>query len=465
MKRLYSLSLLALLCLTGGRAWAQTTFSQGNFAYTVTSSSAKTVSVAMKNNTISGNVVIPSTVTYSGTTYTVTAVSDYGFNDARDITSVSIPGTVTSLGNRAFGDCHGLTKITFEESSQPLSIVCGYYGSFQSCDADKSVYAYRNLTPNEEYSPFYEVTSVTVGGKATTVANGLFKGQNKMTSITIGNSVTSIGKQAFYDCGDSEGVVELVLQIGNSVTKIDTDAFYSCESLRSLTLPSTMKLVDNCAFQYSGIYSIVIPAAVDSIGDRAFGDCHNLADIRIENCDRPLKMKEGYYGPFNYSDAEKTVYIGRDLKLTENGNPFINPTSVVFSDNVTTINKKLFYGSKTLTSITIGSGVTSIGDNAFYECGDDEGVYEMTLSMGKNVTSIGGNAFYSCEALKTVTLPSSLKLIGGSAFAGTGIYSISIPASVDSLGERTFGSCGNLASIRIENSNKELKMHNGYYGT
>ena len=465
MKRLYSLSLLALLCLTGGRAWAQTTFSQGNFAYTVTSSSAKTVSVAMKNNTISGDIVIPSTVTYSGNTYTVTSVSDYAFDNARDITSVSIPGTVTSLGKRAFGDCHGLANITFEESSQPLSIVCGYYGSFQYCDADKSVYAYRNLTPDDTYSPFYAVTSVTVGGKATTVTNNLFKGQDKLTSITIGGSVKSIGDGAFYDCGDNEGVLEMVLSLGNGVTSIGIDAFYSCEALKSVTLPSALTLINNNAFRYTGIYSLTIPASVDSLGEMAFSDCHNLASIRIEDSNKPLKMKEGYYCPFNFSDADKTVYIGRNLKLTEDGNPFINATSVVFGDNVTAINNKLLYGSKKLTNITIGSGVTTIGDGAFYHCGDDEGVYEMTLSMGKNVTSIGGNAFYSCEALKTVTLPSSLKLIGGSAFAGTGIYSISIPASVDSLGERTFGSCGNLASIRIENSNKELKMHNGYYGT
>jgi len=465
MKRLYSLSLLALLCLTGGRAWAQTTFSQGNFAYTVTSSSAKTVSVAMKNNTISGDIVIPSSVTYSGNTYTVTSVSDYAFSDARDITSVSIPGTVTSLGNRAFGDCHGLTKITFEESSQPLSIVCGYYGSFQYCDADKSVYAYRNLTPNEENSPFYEVTSVTVGGKATTVTSCLFKGQDKLTSITIGSSVKSIGNYAFNGCGDRDGVVELVLTLGNNVTSIGTGAFYGCEALKSLTLPSTMKLVDNCAFQYSGIYSLVIPAAVDSIGERAFGDCHNLADIHIENCDRPLKMKEGYYGPFNFSDADKTVYIGRNLKLTEDGNPFINATSVVFSNNVTAINKNLLYGSKKLTSITIGSGVTTIGDGAFYDCGDDEGVVELELSIGKNVTNIGMNAFYSCEALRSLTLPSTLKLVSGYAFSKTGISSIVIPAAVDSLGDRVFGECPNLASIHIENNSKELIMRNGYYGT
>ena len=239
MKRTLLFPLLAIFCLTGGSAWAQTTFTQGNLTYTVTSSSAKTVSVAMKNNTISGNVVIPSTVTYSGTTYTVTSVPDYAFSDARDITSVSIPGTVTSLGNRAFGDCHGLTKITFEESSQPLSMVCGYYGSFQFCDADKSVYAYRNLTPHEDSSPFYEVTSVTVGGKATSVTSCLFYGQEKLTSISSAQT-----ESTWYMVSSSPSI--MARNTGRTATTQSTMPRVNClvntgrkASRRSFTMPST----------------------------------------------------------------------------------------------------------------------------------------------------------------------------------------------------------------------------------
>ena len=153
------------------------------------------------------------------------------------------------------------------------------------------------------------------------------------------------------------------------------------------------------------------------------------------------------------------------MKLNDNTTTFDNTTSVVFSDNVTFINDRLFTGTKKLTSITIGNGVTTIGNAAFHDCGDDEGVYELVLTLGRNVTTINDEAFRSCEALKTLTLPATLKSIGNYAFESAGIYSLVIPAAAESLGERTFGSCGNLASIRIENSNKELKMHNGYYGT
>jgi len=464
MRRILHYSLLALFCLAGSSAWAQTSFVQGNLKYTITGSN--TVSVAKDGvHSLSGALTIPSTVTYSGKTYTVTLIPDYAF-ESLTITGVSIPGTVMSLGERAFGDCHSLGKITFEESTQPLTLVYGYYGSFQYCDADKQVIVKRNLTPSEG-CPFYDnVTSAVIGGKATTVANSLFYGQRKMTSISIGNSVTSIGNHAFAGCGDESGEVEMTLTLSENITTIGEGAFFNCPALKSLSLPSPLKLIGGSAFSYASITSIVIPESIDSIGESAFESCQKLTSIRIEDSDKPLRMKEGYYRPFHYCDAPKTVYLGRNLIQSEEGTPFeVDVTSVVFGDKVTTINPRMFWGNSKLTSVTIGKGVKTIGKNAFSDCGDDESVSTLTVTLGQNITRIGEEAFHSCEKLKAITLPSSLKLIEGYAFQSTGLSSIIIPASIDSLGDRAFGYCGNLTSIRIENKATALKMKNGYYGS
>ena len=443
--------MLTFFCLMAGSAWAQTSFVQGNLKYTITGSN--TVSVAKDGvHSLSGALTIPSSVTYNSTAYTVTAVSDYGFSDLT-ITAVTIPGTVTNLGERAFGDCHKLAKITFEESTQPLTLVYGYYGSFQYCDADKEVIVKRNLTPSEG-CPFYDnVTSAVIGGKATTVANSLFYGQRKMTSISIGNSVTSIGNYAFYDCGDGSGEVEMTLILSDNLTTIGENAFFSCEALKSLTLPSSLKLIGGSAFSSASIVSIVIPESIDSIGDSAFENCKKLTSIRIEDSEKPLRMKEGYYRPFHYCDAPKAVYLGRNLILTEDGTPFETAvTSVEIGDKVTTINPALFRWCDNLSSVSIGSGVTTIGESAFYDSGDADEVDEMIVTIGKNVTNIGENAFYSCDKLKAITLPASVKTVESNAFANTGLTDITIPATVDSLGQRAFGECGNLTNIRIENS-------------
>ena len=457
--------MLTFFCLMAGSAWAQTSFVQGNLKYTITGSN--TVSVAKDGvHSLSGALTIPSSVTYNGTAYTVTAVSDYGFGSLT-ITAVTIPGTVTNLGERAFGDCHKLAKITFEESTQPLTLVYGYYGSFQYCDADKEVIVNRNLTPSENSCPFYaNVTSAVVGGKATTVADYLFYGQGKMTSISIGNSVTSIGNYAFYDCGAPSDEIEMTLTLSDNLTTIGENAFFSCEALKSLTLPSSLKLIGGSAFSSASIASIVIPESVDSIGEHAFESCQKLTSIRIEDSDKPLRMREGYYRPFHYCGAAKTVYLGRNLILTENSTPFeTSITSVEIGDKVTVINPRMFADNTMLTSVTIGKGVKSIEYSAFYNCGNYETVSELTVSLGENTTRIGEDAFRYCTKLKSIALPASVKTIEGSAFSNTGFTSISIPATIDSLGQRAFGECGNLTNIRIENKTTALKMWNGYYGS
>ena len=466
MKKKFTLFIMMLAALLGSSsAWAQT-FIQGDMKYTVLDADAKTVSVAKANNDIAGDIVIPSTVTNGNVAYTVTTISEYAFENL-PITSVSIPGTVTSLADRAFGDCHSLGKITFEESTQPLTLVYGYYGSFQYCDADKQVIVKRNLTPSEG-CPFYDnVTSAVIGGKATTVANSLFYGQRKMTSISIGNSVTSIGNGAFAGCGDGNGEVEMTLTLSENITTIGEKAFFNCPALKSLALPSTLKLIGGEAFSYANIASLVIPESVDSIGEHAFENCKKLTSIRIEDSDKPLRMREGYNRPFHYCDAPKTVYLGRNLIQSEDGTPFETAvTSVEIGDKVTTINPSMFWGNSKLTSVTIGNGVKTIGSAAFRGAGNDEyTVGELSVTMGENVETICSEAFNSCPKLLSISLPSTLKLIEGYAFSGTGLGSITIPASVDSIGKRAFGSCDNLASIRFEDSDKPLKLINGYDGT
>ena len=110
MKKLLSLCLLLLTAIAG---WAQTTFTQGDFTYTVTDEDAKTVSIAeAEAATLTGAITIPSSVTYETVTYTVTSIADYGFGSNEDITEVTIPNTVTSIDEGAFYGCDGLTGIS-----------------------------------------------------------------------------------------------------------------------------------------------------------------------------------------------------------------------------------------------------------------------------------------------------------------------------------------------------------------
>ena len=396
MKKKLTLFIMMLAALlSSSSAWAQT-FIQGDMKYTVLDADAKTVSVAKANNDIAGYIEIPSTVANENVVYTVTEVAQSGFTSTA-ITGISIPATVMSIKKQAFQGCQDLCNINIEDSENELSLVSGYDGIFNWVNSEKTIYVGRDLVVTTGENPFYaNVVSVTFGDKVTSIAKRLFYDQNKLNNVVIGNGVKTIGSEAFRGAGDDENVGELSVTMGENVETIGANAF----DLYGISLPSTLKLIEGYAFSSSGLQSISIPASVDSLGYRAFGSCGNLTSIRIEDSDKPLKLINGYEGSFNYSQADKSVYVGRDLTFQAKGSLIsvgsANITSVEFGDKVTNINPQLFYDANKLNSLTIGKGVKTIGSEAFRGAGDDENVGELSVTMGENVETIGANAFDPC---------------------------------------------------------------------
>ena len=441
MKRLLFSFLFVLTAIAG---WAQTTFTQGDFTYTVTDEDAKTVSIAKAEaTTLTGALVIPTSVTESGETYAVTSIAESAFQ-GQSITSVTIPASVTNIGDWAFRDCNSLTNIRIEDSENALSMTAGYYSPFSSNNAytyitERSVYIGRNLTLSGESQVFDAITSVEFGPNVTTINSWLFYQAAKLSSVTIGNGVTTIGDYAFQEAGTS--VEEMVVTMGNGVTSIGENAFYYCSHLKAITLPSGLTEIKNNTFQATNLTSITIPASVTNIGDWAFRDCNSLTNIRIEDSENALSMIAGYYSPFSSNNAttyisERNVYIGRNLTLSETSSVFDGITSVEFGPNVTTISQSMFYQATNLSSATIGSGVTTIGDQAFL----------------------------GCSKLTSVNIREGVTRIGEQAFHSTGLTSVTIPASVMTIGNEAFNFINALESVTIADSETPLTLENNYYG-
>jgi len=196
---------------------------------------------------------IPASVTYSGTTYSVTSIGERAFRWCSSLTSVTIPNSVTSIGDEAFRFCSGLTSVTIPNSVTSI----GEY-AFSDCSS---------------------LTSVTIGNSVTSIGYAAFSGCSSLTSLTIPNSVTSIGNYAFSRC---IGLTSLT--IGNSVTSIGQYAFQSCSGLTSVTIPNSVTSIGEHAFQScSGLTSVTIPNSVTSIGDYAFYMCSSLTSVTIPN--------------------------------------------------------------------------------------------------------------------------------------------------------------------------------------
>ena len=174
----------------------------------------------------SGGVIIPETIAFDGTTYSVTSIGDGAFANHSGLTSVTIPNSVTSIGNYAFFNCSGLTSVTIPNSVTTIGEFAFAYCSgltsviFNAEKCTKMISAFSDCT---------NLTSLTIGDKVTIIPNFAFPHCSKLTSVTIPNSVTSIGDSAFNGCSGLSSVT-----IPNSVTSIGDSAFKDCSGLTKL---------------------------------------------------------------------------------------------------------------------------------------------------------------------------------------------------------------------------------------
>ncbi len=342
-------------------------------------------------------------------------------------TIFAIPNSVTSIGNYAFVGCDSLTSITI-----PDSVTSVGDSAFLSCTSLTSITIPDSVTSigTEALSCCTSLTSVMIGNSVTSVGEMTFYGCNSLTSITIPDSVTSIGNSAFSSCTSLTSVM-----IGNSVTSIGNRAFSGCNSLTSITIPDGVTSIGDSAFNNCGLTSITIPDSVTSIGAEAFRYCTSLTSITVDENNSKYKSIDGNL----YTKDGKTLVqyaIGKA------------DTSFVVPDSVTSIGNCAFYGCTSLTTITIPDSVTSIGDYAFYGC-----TSLTTITIPDSVTSIGDYAFSSCTSLTSITIPDSVTSIGDRAFYNCrSLTSITIPDSVTSIGDYAFYRCYSLTSITIPDS-------------
>ena len=198
-------------------------FEVDGFYYYIISLSDLTVGVTDGDNKYSGELIIPSTVTYKSKTLTVTSIKDYAFNFCSGLTSITIPNSVTSIGNSAFNFCSGLTSITIPNSVTSIGTDafngCNSLKELRIEDGTEILSLGYNSTSYE--NPFYDCPLETLylgrdlSYKAGNNKYNPFYNKSTLKSVTIGNSVTRIGERAFYNCSGLTSVT-----IPNSVTRI-----------------------------------------------------------------------------------------------------------------------------------------------------------------------------------------------------------------------------------------------------
>ncbi|MBQ7505442.1 MAG: leucine-rich repeat protein [Ruminococcus sp.] len=414
------------------------------------------------------DITIPSTI-YG---FSVTGIDSSAFSNS-DITSITIPASVTSIGSGAFNNCSDLWDITVNSGNANYSSQNGVlYNKNKTTliqyPAGKTVTSFSipnsvNTIGSGAFFNCSNLTSLTIPVSVTTIESGAFSGCSGLISLTIPNSVTSLGGGAFSGCTNLTNVV-----IGNSVTSLPGGCFAGLSNLESVTIGSSVESINGGAFSgCSSLTSIVIPDSVTFLSSGVFSGCTSLSSITIGNGLTSITS-----GCFYGLSSLESVTIGNHVEEIQGG-AFGNCsslTSLVIPDSVTFLSAGVFGGCTSLESVTIGDGLTSIsggcfsgvsslknvtlGTNveeiqggAFNNCSNLESV-----TLGDKVTSIGGSAFYGCSSLESIELPDSLTTIGGSAFGASGLISIDIPSGVTTINSNTFQNCADLTSVTIPNT-------------
>lgn len=350
-----------------------------------------------------GNLIVPSTVTNNGTTYSVVSC-DCAFGGCTGLTSVTFPNTITSLGYNMFYGCSSLTSVNL-----PSGLTSIGSHAFHNCAALTTVTIPSTVQNIYDWSfaRCQSLTNITLPNSLKWIDQCAFYDDSSLTAITIPDSVTIISGWAFYGCRALQS-----LQLGSSVQMIDTSAFGWCLALTSTTLPTGLRKIGKWAFVETGLTGITIPASVALVEDKAFAWSESLATVNwnAEKC---------HVGDSVFAECapQSTLTIGADVA-------YITDTAF---DNApfTTVN----YNARNLKMADVSFYFTRTWNSSYHQY---DTVWDYDSVVVRNVNDKYLNLFKNVPAT-TVTVSESVERMSGGVFAGTNVSTVNWNCSISSV--------------------------------
>ena len=334
-------------------------------------------------------------------------VASYAFSNCNQLATVTIGSGVKAVGERAFA-YNDITTLTFEEGIETIGSYAFAYIDITALDLPDSL---RVLGDNAFFS-CDGLTEVVIPDGLTTVNERAFESCDGIETVTIGSGLTTIGSYAFAGCpmlsavnynavdcqnlhrafysGNEEGSADITLTIGANVKTIPSYFFTETTRLKTLTIPGTVDAINDYAFYIcGGITTVALPEGLKTIGASAFDRCGNITSVTI-----PSTVT--FIGGNAFKDCTKISTVTYKPAVCECDGPVFYTDEDSRDDGM---------------EVVFGNGVTMIPDHLFANS-----YLDSALAIPEGVTSIGTSAFYSCYLLTTVTIPSTVSSLEYHAF-------------------------------------------------
>lgn len=390
-------------------------FESNGIVYSITA--GQTVEVQpyfeLLNSPYSGSISIPQMVEHDGITYTVTSLAESAFEDCGNVTSLTLPPTVRSIGSYCFYNCN-FTSLQLPDSLRLLGDHAFLYSRVTSLHLPAYFEEYGNAT-------FWarNLTSITVDVDNPNYRsiNGWLYSKDSLTLCIVPDGVTG------------------TINVPSYVRYIGKMAFAFNSHTTAVSLPEGVKSIGDFAFNCcSSVNNIVIPSTVTCIGICPFSYCPQLTNLSIASGNSHYVMD----GLMLYSIDYDTLFSCHK----SGANVALNPNVKVLGG---------FENNTWMRNIAVPAGVTEISDNCFSGCAFS------SIALPAQMRRIGAHAFSQNSNLASVTMPETLLSMDQGAFEWCeGLTSIVIPDSLRVIPKEAFNSCPHLRTITWGNSVEEI---------
>lgn len=471
----------------------------------------------------------------------------YAFRRCHGLTELSLPDSLVYLSNGAFHDCDGLVSAHLSAGVEPYGnpfTYCDNLTTITVADGNPYVCAENNILLSADRKSLFcyplglPGTTYTVPAHVKTLETEAFAGSTKLTTVHIGDHVTGAGTGVFSGCtaltsmelpdsigsdrgpyfslgymfqnctaltsvrlprglsrlggyifGGCTALREVILP--ENLIEVSRNAFTGCTALTELELPDSVEVIDNFAFNDSGIVRLTIPASIQTIYSSIFNGTGKIifeggppTNLFSEDSFRNADVRAYYPASCGWNSSNMLQYGGTvrwicgDGSAPEigdnvhwfvengvltisgtgdmydfgaNGGPWAAQrdeiTSVVIESGITSVGNYAFSNMGKITRVTMADTVQKIGEGAFYFCG------RLASVTMPGVTAIGKQAFYSCDGLAAPVFPAGLTELAEGVYGGcAGFTEITIPEGITTIGAGAFEKCANLTTVSISAS-------------